>query len=157
MFIAWETFLETSLHDMMTGGTPIGGIIPLRYVNPPDVAHAQRLVIGTMKYFDFANHDNFKKIANIYFQNGYPYEPHLSSSFTSLNDLRTMRNASAHISSTTQQALESLAIRIFGQPRPGITLYQLLTASDPRSQTNDTVFITYRKALDIIAELITNG
>lgn len=47
-------------------------------------------------------------------------------------DLRTMRNASAHISSTTQTALESLAQRIFRTPRPGIVLYDLLMAADPK-------------------------
>jgi hypothetical protein len=83
--------------------------------------------------------------------------PHVSAIFSELNDLRTMRNASAHISSTTQSALEALAARIFGAPRPGITLYQLLMAIDPASATNDTVLVSYRKKLDVAAELITNG
>jgi len=157
MFIAWETFLETSLLDLMVGGTSIGGTTPVRHVVPPNLDLAQKLVKGTMRYFDFANHDNVRTIVNLYFENGYPYEPHISAIVSELNDLKTMRNASAHISSTTQQALESLAGRIFGAPRSGVTLYQLLTAVHPRSSTADTIFIAYRKKLEVAAELISIG
>jgi hypothetical protein len=157
MFIAWEAFLEASIHETMVGGAAIGGGQPVRYVSPPNLAAAQKLVKGTMRYFDFANHENVRTIVNLYFQNGYPYEPHLSSIVSDLIDLRTMRNASAHISSTTQQALESLAGRVFGAPQPGITLYALLTSPDPRAANGDTVLVAYRRKLDTAAELISNG
>src|SRR5258708_2484610 len=121
MFIAWETFLETSLHDLMVGGTPIGGGAPVRYVIPPNLTFAQKLVKGAMRYFDFANHENVRTIVNLYFENGYPYEPHISAIVSELNDLKTMRNASAHISSTTRQALQPLPGRIFVDPRPRLT------------------------------------
>ena len=114
-------------------------------------------MVGISRYFDFANHDNVKKVALMYFQNGYPFEPHISSIFSDLSDLKTMRNASAHITSTTQRALESLAVRIFGQPQPGVSLYKLVTAIDPRSSNQDTVFVTYRDKLLVTAELIANG
>lgn len=157
MFIAWETFLQATLAEMMTGGATIGGALPTRYVTPPNTSAALALLKGTMRYFDYANHQNMKTIVNLYFQNGYPYEPHLSEIFSDLDDLRTMRNASAHISNTTQRALEALAGRLFGAPRPGISLYQLLTSVDPRSANGDTVFEKYRKTLDAAAELIANG
>ena len=68
-----------------------------------------------------------------------------------------MRNASAHVSSTTQRPLESLSLRIFGQPRPGVTLYELLTSPDPRSATSETVFLVYKNKLMVAAELVANG
>ena len=68
-----------------------------------------------------------------------------------------MRNASAHVSSTTQGALENLALRIFAGPRLGITLYDVLTAIDPRSATNETVFLGYKNKLLVAAELVANG
>jgi hypothetical protein len=157
LFIAWEGFLETSIADLMIGGRTVGGAAPTRYVVPPDLRAARELIIGVMRFFDYANHQFVIKIVNMYFQNGYPYEPHLSAIFTDLDDLRTMRNASAHISSTTQTALEGLALRIFGQPKPGMTLYQMLTAVDPRSATGDTVFVTYKNKLLVTAGLISQG
>lgn len=157
MFIAWESFLESSLAEFMTGGSTANGQTPTRYVVPRTIEDAKTIVIGVMRHFDYANHDNFKKIVRIYFENGYPFEPHLSGMSSDLSDLRTLRNASAHISSTTQRALESLALRIFGQPRPGILLYQILTSADPRFGTNDTVFLAYKNKLLVAAELISKG
>jgi len=157
IFIAWETFLETSLAEFMTGTKTISGGMPVRYVSPTTLSSARELIIGVMKYFDYGNHHNLKKIVRIYFENGYPYEPHLSAIFSELDDLRTMRNASAHTSCSTQTALESLAVRIFGQPHPGITLYQLLTSTDPRLRTGETVLRVYKNKLVVAAEIIAQG
>lgn len=155
MFIAWEVFLETSLTNLMVGNPTANGSLPVRYVAPPDVSAAQKMVIGTMRFFDYANHENVSKIVKMYFANGYPYEPHFSGIIADLGDLRTMRNSAAHISSTTQSALESLALRIFGQPKPGIDLYGLLTTAPQGSA--DTVFASYKDKLIAAAELISQG
>jgi hypothetical protein len=137
--------------------TAIGGGLPARYVSPRTKEDAKIMMIGVQRYFDFGNHDNVRKIVSMYFDNGYPYEPHLRSINSDLADLRTMRNACAHISSSTHAALEGLALRIFGNPRQGITVYQLLTSIDPRSSSSDTVLVTYRKILIAAAELIARG
>jgi hypothetical protein len=157
MFIAWESFLESSLMELMTGTPTIGGAAPNRYVRPVDLTAARKLIVWVGRYFDYANHQNLIKAVTMYFERGYPYEPHLSAIYSDLDDLRTMRNASAHISSTTQIALESLAVRIFGQPQPGISLYQFLTMVDPRSPTGETIFSTYKNKLLVTAELISHG
>jgi hypothetical protein len=157
MFIAWETFLESSLTDLMAGGLTIGGLAPLKYVSPLHLEAAREMIVGVMRFFDFANHENVRKIVNIYFENGRPFEPHLSSVISELADLRIMRNSSAHITANTQRALEALGVRIFGTPRPGLTLYQLLTAIDPKSGAGSTVFVTYRDVLLVTAELIARG
>jgi hypothetical protein len=157
LFIAWETFLEWSLSEFMIGSATISGSVPVKYVSPLHAQAARELVIGVRTYFDYANHDNVRKVAQMFFQNGYPFEPHLSGIDSELRDLRTMRNASAHVSSTTQTALESLALRIFGQPQLGISLYQLLTMTDPRSAAGETIFLTYKNKLVVTAELISQG
>jgi hypothetical protein len=156
LFIAWETFLEASLSKFMTGESTISGTPPVKYVSPPTQEHAKKITIGTMRFFDYANHENMKKIANLYFDSGYPFEPHISALYTELQDLRTMRNASAHVTSTTQTALEALATRIFGAPRPGIDLYVLLMSVDPRSPPN-TVFVSYKDKLLAASSLIATG
>jgi hypothetical protein len=157
LFVAWETFLEESLANFMAGSPTISGQVPIRYVSPPTVNEARRFIIHVQRYFDFGNHDNVRKIVSMYFDNGYPFEPHLSGLSTDLSDLRTMRNASAHISSTTQAALEALAQRIFSTPRPGIDLYSLLMAIDPRSTSGNTVYAESREKLLVVAGLVANG
>lgn len=157
LFMSWETFLEESLTKLMAGIPTISGRIPVRYVMPPNVEAARSLVIGINRYFDYGNHEYVRKIVRMYFDDGYPYEPHLSAINSDLSDLRTMRNASAHITSTTQAALESLAQRIFSTPRPGIDLYSLLTTTDPRSARGNTVFAECSEKLLVVAGLVANG
>lgn len=157
MFIAWETFLEAAFAAYMTGEATMTGRLPVRYVSPPNTNVAKAMVIGTQRYFDYGNHANVKKVARMFFQNGDPFEPHISALIGDLADLRTMRNSSAHVTSTTQTALESLAVRLFGAPRPGIDLYQLLTSNDPRIPGGVTVFAAYRDKLLAGAALIAQG
>lgn len=157
LFKAWEAFLETSIGHLMVGAPTISGRTPVRFVVPGDLSRATRIVVGISRYFDYANHQNVRRIADIYFDQGYPLEPHLASINADLEDLRTMRNASAHIAASTQTALEALATNLLGQPKPGITLYQLLTTPHPSSSTNETVFSTYKGKLIVTAELIAQG
>lgn len=157
MFIAWEMFLESAFSAYMTGEATTTGRLPVRYVSPPNADAAKAMVIGTQRYFDYGNHENIKKVARLFFKDGDPFKPHISSLIGDLADLRTMRNCSAHITSTTQTALESLALRLFGAPRPGIDLYQLLTSNDPRIHVGVTVFSAYRDKLLVGAALITQG
>lgn len=157
MYKAWEAFLEAAIIHLMIGGNTLSGRSPTKYVSPLHSQAAQAMIVGVLPYFDYANHDRVKTIVNLYFHSGYPFEPHFSAIFSDLGDLRTIRNASAHISSTTQTSLESLALRVFGAPRIGITLYQLLTAVDPRSPIGETVFAAYRTKLLVTAELIARG
>jgi len=157
LFIAWETFLEASLKAYMTNEAAINVVHPIKYVSPRDIAGADKIIIGPLQYFDYANFDYFMKIIQAYFSGGYPYYVPLSAIASHLQDMRTMRNSSAHISSTTQSKLATLAGRILGAPQPGITLYQLLTSPDARGGVGATVFSFYRDTLIAAAELIAKG
>lgn len=156
-FKLWEGFLEDSMSKYLAGKRPIGGAYVRKRASPANEQAAKTMLVGVMKFFDYANHDYVRKIAGIYFDAGGPYEPHLSAVFTDLADLRIMRNAAAHISSTTQASLEGLAQRIFATPQPNITLYDLLLRVDPRSPTGETVFASYQTKLLATAELIARG
>lgn len=157
VFVAWETFLESALTAYMVGEPTLSGAMPQRYVSPPSLDAARALVIGVNRYFDYGNQDYLRKVVRMCFQNGYPFEPHLSSITGDLADLRTLRNSSAHITSTTQTALESLHLRIFAVPNIGVDLYTFATSSDPRSVTNETIFLTYKNKLAVTAHLIATG
>lgn len=156
-FIAWESFLEDCLAKYMTGSKTIAGKSPVRFVSPKTVGAAKKLTIGTSRYFDYANHENFKKVVSLYFDKGYPFEPIFSSSTSDLSDMRIMRNASAHISSTTQTSLDSLAQRIFMVPQPGIGLSKMLMMARPGAPIGTTVFYEYKNKLLTMAALIANG
>jgi hypothetical protein len=135
----------------------LSGTVPIKFVSPISPAAARALIVGVNRYFDYGNHENVKRVVNLYFQRGYPYEPHLSSIMSDLADLRTMRNASAHITSTTQTALDGLAFRVLTRPSGSMDLYSLLTAVDPRSAASETIFLRYKGKLVAAAELIVQG
>ena len=101
MFIAWETFLESSVIELMTGASTTCGNLPIRYVFLPTTEAAKSLLKGTLEYFDYGNHQNMIRVTKSLFENGYPFEPHISAIHSDLDDLRMMRNSSAHNPSTT--------------------------------------------------------
>lgn len=157
LFIAWEGFLEDALTKLMSGSPTISGTLPTRYVTPLTQDAAKIMVIGNNKYFDYANIEYVKRLSTIYFEKGYPFDAPLNSISTDLADLKTMRNASAHITSTTQKALEALAQRICLTPKPGIDVYTLLTSIYPNSPANNTVYAESRDKLLAAATIIANG
>lgn len=155
MFKHWEGFLEASITKFLAGSPGTSRRRPRKYVRATSIQHASSIVVGTQRFFDYANHEYVKKIVNLYFENGGPFEPHLTAIFSELQDLRIMRNASAHISSSTQSSLDSLAQRLFTIPQPGITLYDVLMRDDPQSPPGISVFEAYRAKLDTVADLIS--
>lgn len=157
MFIAWEEFLESSVSDYMMGDQTISGTSPTRYVVPPSREHSVKMVIHMGKYFDFSNHESVKRLSKLYFGAGNPFEVPISSMALELSDLKTMRNACAHLSSTTTASLEALSRRIFGTPQTGISVYQMLTMDDPRTNPRGTVYASYRDKLLVAAALVARG
>lgn len=157
LFIAWEEFIEASIGDFMMGEATIAGNQPVRYISPPTRDHSGKMVIHMNRYFDYASHENVKKLARLYFDTGYPFDTPMNSLTQELADLKIMRNACAHMSSTTKAGLEGLGLRIFGSPQAGITVYEMLTADDPRTNPRVTVYASYRDKLLVTADLIAQG
>lgn len=157
VFIAWETFLESIFIKYMLGEASINGTIVGRHVNPIDDAHAHRLLIGTQKYVDWSNPEIVRKLCNLYFSPGNHINTHISSIQSELFDLKTIRNAAAHLTSTTNAQLDSLGSRLIGSPQSNLKVSQLIFSQEPTAAAGITILMTYLNKLDIIAENIANG
>lgn len=157
MFIAWETFLEATVAALLSGSPTTNGNMPVKYASPANTDAAKKMIIGTYRFFDYANHQNFIKMVEIYFEDGKPFQPHINSIYSKLDDLRAMRNASAHVTSTTQAGIDSLAARLLGRPAQRIDLYALLTATNPADPQGGTIFKSYQDTLIVTANLIATG
>ena len=73
--------------------------------------HAHRILIGTQKYVDWSNPEIIRRLCNLFFDPSNPFDTYIASINTDLFDLKTIRNAAAHLTSTTSQQLDSLATR----------------------------------------------
>ncbi|WP_298324794.1 hypothetical protein [Asticcacaulis sp.] len=158
LFIAWEEFIESSIVDFMMGDSTTNGTVPTKFVQPIDHEHSNRMLVHTNRYFDYANHENVQKIAKLYFLNGYPFESVISSINLQLSQMKVIRNACAHLSSTTRTSLEAVASRILGQVHKGISVYDLLIKQVPGvTGAGSTVYKSFRDTLETAAIMIARG
>ena len=154
IFIAWEAFLEKSFVNYLRGKKSLTGKKIKRYAKPVDDNHAMKLLIGTNRYVKWSNSQTVRKLAELFFENGEPFETILASIETDLNDLQTIRNAAAHISSTTSRELDGLGTRKLKKPCLNIHVYDLILAIDPNI-TSNTILKTYTDILDVASTQIT--
>ena len=155
-FTSWESLLEASFVDFLMGSPSAIGTLPTRYASPLTKDHANKMIMGNLRYFPWAQPDAVKKVAKNFFPNGDPYETVLSSLQSDLIDMKTIRNATAHVSSTTAPALDALSSRKLKTVVVGFTPSQLLLAVDPSSTTGDTIVNYYFGQLQTAAHMITH-
>jgi hypothetical protein len=148
IFIAWETFLEEVFVGYMMGHPSTGGRHATRFAVPSSEAHARNLLIGTQKYVDWANPEIVRKLAQLYFDNGEPIGPLVASIQTDLFDLKIIRNAAAHLTSTTSRALEGLVNRKLGITMQGVTVSDFLLSFDTSDTATSTILDSYIALLD---------
>lgn len=155
MFIAWEGFLEATFIHYMLGNSSISGTIFARYANPVNDTHANQILVGTNRYVDWSNPDIVCKLANLFFNNGGPYDQVIIAIKQDVFDLKIIRNAAAHISSTTTQHLNNLGNRKLGSARASYTVYDLILATDPQ-YPNNTILQTYLDTLEgAVLQIVT--
>lgn len=156
IYVTWETFIEKSFIDYLINEASIDNNRPAKWVNPIDLEHANNIIIGNQKHMDWSNPEAVRKISKLFFHQGYVFDSVLSSISTDLLDMKTIRNAAAHISSTTSSKLDGLASRILGTNMSNTTAYSLLFSIDPRDGSK-TVLERYLQLIDIAAEQIAKG
>lgn len=158
MFIFWEEFLESVFALYLIGEKSIDGKKIECHVNPIDIEHAHAILIGSQTYFDWANSEMVQKLAKIFLKDGEPLHSSLSSISTDLKDLKTIRNAAAHISRSTQAKLNAVASRVTRKSITSISVTEFVMTMHPDpAYKGKTIFQYYQKILDITAENIAKA
>lgn len=153
MFIFWESFIEDAFSKYLIGHVSTNNTTVSCYVSPQDTQHALKILVGTQKYVDWANHEIVRRLASLYLENDNPFTSNISSISSELSDLKTIRNAAAHLSSTTHAQLDALATRVLNRPVQNTTITSLIMDMHPDDETK-TVLQYYQNILDIAAENI---
>lgn len=156
IYISWEYFLEQSFLGYLVGEVTINGNTVPTCVQPPNINHANKILIGTQKYVDWSNPEIVVKLADLYFTNGDPFHSVMNSIKTPLFDLKTIRNSCAHISTTTSTQLSSLASRLLNVNTTSIQVSDLILRIDPNGNGSDTILDMYIQTLDAAALNISN-
>jgi hypothetical protein len=153
MFICLESFIESSFSKYLTGEESIDGTVVHCCVSPVDREHALKILIGNQKYVDWTNHEVVMKLARLYLKDGEPLFSNMSSISRELSDLKTVRNAAAHLSSSTQRPLDALSTRILGHSVSNTDVASFVMSLHPLDSSK-TVLQYYQNILDIAAENI---
>lgn len=154
-FFSWESYLEDIFKCILTGKPSIEGNIIPSLLQAQDEAHAGKIIIGVHKYFDWANHEYVIQISNILIGTPNPIHSAINSIRSDLQDMRTIRNASAHLTSTVQTPLNSLYQRLTGILKTDTIPSDILFKNEP--STRKTYWNYYKDLLDIAAENIAKG
>lgn len=157
VFIAWESLQEKAFIEYLVGTASGAGNVVQRHATPLDRAHANQMLIGVMRFVDWSTPDVVRKLSKNFFVNGEPFEGVLASIHSDLLDLKTIRNAAAHLATSTTQQLDALASRKLQRSVTGISTATLLLSVDPSSAAGNTIFETYVALLDAAAHGIVNA
>lgn len=158
MFIHWEEFLESVFALYLVGEKSADGKTIECHVSPKDLEHAHEILIGSQTYVDWASSDTVQKLSKIYLKDGEPLYSNLASISTDLKDLKTIRNAAAHISSSTQKKLNAVASRVTRKSVTSISVTELVMTMHPDPiHKEKTILQYYQNILDITAENIAKA
>jgi hypothetical protein len=154
LFITLEEFLELSFAHYLVGKMSTARWRPSKYAKPPTIEHAQKMLIGSQRYVDWSTPDTVVKFAKLYFVDGEPYKTPLAGAKSHLDSMKTVRNSTAHLSSTTRAALEALYSRWTGTPTNGIVAYDMLMA--PEASRGNTFYDASEQYVSAIIGSIAN-
>lgn len=152
--IAWESFLENIYCSFLLGELDTQGRVVPCCVAAVNESHAHKLLIGTNKYFDWTNPDLIIQLSTLYLNPDNPIKTAIKSVKSDLLDIKTIRNAAAHISVTTQGKLDALASRIFGSQQTNAAVAEVINYVRPDGKSQWTY---YKDLLDVAAENVAKG
>lgn len=157
-YIAWELFLEESFVLFLLGKLAPAGARPIRTIVPSTRAIAEKLFIPeTRPFADWTVTEHVLTRAKKSFKTGTdPYSLSLRRHNNTLTEIKKIRNAIAHSSSTTQELFKQVARDRLrpGVCPPDLTVGGFLSMTDPATVALDpeSFFEGYLGVLKLAAE-----
>jgi len=153
-FLAWEAFLEQSFVLYLVGRKPGRGRPPHRYTFPPTQKCALEWVAEGRRFAEWTKVEDVSSRAERFFRDGRPFTPVLNGNRSALDEMRTIRNAVAHASSSAQERFEEIARQRIGALPPGLTVGAFLLMTVPHSTLPNSFLEHYIAKLEFAAERI---
>lgn len=154
-FLAWESFLEETFVLYLAGHKAPKGRAPSRYAFPPNLAVAMEWVVPEgQEYATWTVASRVAQRAERFFRNGEPYAPLLRRNQSILDESRTLRNAIAHASASTQLKFETLVRHKIGALPPRFTVGGFLGTVVPGSTPPIAFLDHYLQKVELAARLM---
>jgi len=113
IFTSWEEFLETSFENYLAPGSKMTKLVVTK-VKVVDVSTARDVIRGDRRYVDWADPDQVRTRAKVFFEDGEPYETAISSALGYLKKMRVIRNRCVHFSQYAADQYNKMIREIFG-------------------------------------------
>lgn len=153
LFETLESFLEKIFICYMLGETGINGNNVIRYVSPLSSEHAEKILRGREKFFDFTSREVITTCAKNYFKDGGPFV-FLDSVSQDFADMKKIRNKISHVSIKSQREFESLVRSRLSYVPTNVSVASFLMENVPRQR--NTFFVHYMNVTKSIITALSN-
>lgn len=153
LFETLESYMECVFICYMLGEVGSNGNAVVRYVNPINSEHAEKILRGKEQYIDFTSRQVIIAYAEGFFQNGGPF-PYLNSVSQDFEDMKKIRNKLSHVSIKSQRDFEGLVRSRVSFLPSGVSVASFLMTSVPRQ--TESFFVHYLNTTTGIITALAN-
>jgi hypothetical protein len=153
-FLAFETFLEEAFALYSLGKTAPKGRTPQRFTFPPTRSIADEWIIPEGRQYASWDALHVSNRAERYFRNGYPFSSILRAHQNALSEVKKIRNAIAHDSTSAQEKFKGVVRSKLGILPPGTNVGNFLVRPIPHSAPPQTFLEWYVEKLELIVQRI---
>ncbi len=155
-FLAWEAFLEESFILYLWGKRPPKGYPPRRYVSPQNRKVAEQLIVPEGRdYVDWTAASKVISRAERFFRDGKPYSSALRAQQHMFDEMKAIRNAIVHSSSSSWEKFKSLTRkRLLGTYPHNLTVGGFLAMTMSGASPPESFLEFYLSNIRLAAERI---
>lgn len=152
--IAWEAFLEESFILYVMGKRSPKGRAPTRYTIPTQRNLVEQLIIPEKhKYAGWSEGDVNRRSVR-FFRNGYPFAPALRARQVAFEEMRTIRNATAHGSNDCWEKFKTVVRNKLTIVPYRLTIGGFLSTTLIGSVPPKSILDTYLDVIESTAQII---
>lgn len=156
-YIAWETFLEESFILYLMGKTAPRERPPVSYMIPLQRKVVEELVIPEGRRFAFWDEITVMGRSERFFKNGYPFGPAVRARQSTFEEMRKIRNATAHGSNDCWEKFKSVVRTKLSIVPARVTVGGFLGTTLPGVTPPQSILDSYLEILENTAKQIVSA
>jgi len=155
LLTAWEQFLENTFITLIVDA-PLATFKRRHRVLVTDFDTAYGLIRGSRKYVEWADPNQVRERAKVFFKGGEPFESALSAVSDDLMKMRIIRNRCVHYSQHATEQYNKMMRQVYGSGKriaPG----RLLLSTPPPGLSTVSGALSYVSAFELYCEILSTA